>query len=143
MLTILHQSNVNTTARHNILTHGSNHYQCFGWGNTCTIHTAILLSLDCRRSSLHKKVTIHQVTIMLATCKVTSNVLFPGPNHLLATGTNDPSLCWGSGNTPSVRSSAQVVSRCLAPGIFLELLCCEDKSTPHRGSHVLNILRLE
>ena len=33
--------------------------------------------------------TIHQVTAMLATSK---HVLFPGHNHLLATGTDDPTL---------------------------------------------------
>ena len=40
-------------------------------------------------SSLRKKNTIHQVTTMLATSK---NVKFPGHNHLLTTGTDDPSL---------------------------------------------------
>ena len=35
------------------------------------------------------KTTIHQVTTMLATSK---NVLFPGHNHLLTTGTDDPTL---------------------------------------------------
>ena len=35
------------------------------------------------------KNTIHQVTAMLATSK---NVLFPGHNHLLTTGTDEPSL---------------------------------------------------
>ena len=39
--------------------------------------------------SLHKKATINQVTTMLATSK---NVLFPGHNHLLTTGANDPTL---------------------------------------------------
>ena len=39
--------------------------------------------------SLRKKPTIHQITIMLAPSK---NVLFPGRNHLLANGTDDPSL---------------------------------------------------
>ena len=38
---------------------------------------------------LLKEVTIHQVTIMLTTSK---NVLFPGHNHLLTTGTDDPPL---------------------------------------------------
>ena len=33
-----------------------------------------------------KKATIHQVTTMLATSK---NVLFPGHNYLLTTGTDD------------------------------------------------------
>ena len=32
-----------------------------------------------------KKATIHQVA-------TSTNVLFPGPNHLLTTGTDDPSL---------------------------------------------------
>ena len=42
-----------------------------------------------RKLTLHKKVSIHQVTTMLATSK---NVLFPGHNHLLTTGTHDPTL---------------------------------------------------
>ena len=40
-------------------------------------------------TTLRKKATIHQVTTMLTTSK---NVLFPGHNHLLTTGTDDPSL---------------------------------------------------
>ena len=43
----------------------------------------------CRGMTLRKKNTIHQVTTKLATSK---NVLFPGPNHLLTTGADDPSL---------------------------------------------------
>ena len=39
-------------------------------------------------ATLRKKATIHQVTTMLATSK---NVLFPGHNHLLTIGTDDPS----------------------------------------------------
>ena len=39
--------------------------------------------------SLRKKSTIHQVTTMLATSK---NILFLGNNHLLITGTDDPTL---------------------------------------------------
>ena len=39
--------------------------------------------------TLRKKATIHQVTTLLATSK---NVLFPGHNHLLTTGTDDPTL---------------------------------------------------
>ena len=39
--------------------------------------------------ALRKKATIHQVTTMLATSK---NVLFPGHNHLLTTGIEDPSF---------------------------------------------------
>ena len=38
---------------------------------------------------LSKKVTIHQVTTILATSK---NVLFPGHNHLLTTSTDDLTL---------------------------------------------------
>ena len=38
---------------------------------------------------LRKNTTIHKVTTMLATSK---NVLFPGHNHVLTTGTDDPSL---------------------------------------------------
>ena len=41
------------------------------------------------RSKTAQKVTIHQVTTMLTTSK---NVLFPGHNHLLTTGTDDPTL---------------------------------------------------
>ena len=36
-----------------------------------------------------QKATIHQATTMLATSE---NVLFPGHNHLLATGADDPTL---------------------------------------------------
>ena len=43
----------------------------------------------CRLYSLRKKASIDQVTTMLATSK---NVPFPGHNHLLTTGTDDPSL---------------------------------------------------
>ena len=39
--------------------------------------------------SLCKKTNIHQVTTMLATA---NNVVFPGHNHLLTIGTDDPSL---------------------------------------------------
>ena len=39
--------------------------------------------------SVHQKATIHQVTAMLATSK---NVLFPGHNHLLTTGSDDSTL---------------------------------------------------
>ena len=38
-----------------------------------------------------KKATIDQVTTMLAWA-TSKNVLFPGHNHLLTTGTDDPSL---------------------------------------------------
>ena len=39
--------------------------------------------------TLGQKATIQQVSTMLATSE---NVLFPGHNHLLTTGTDDPSL---------------------------------------------------
>ena len=39
--------------------------------------------------SLRKRTTIHQVTTMLA---ISKNVVFPGHNQLLTTGTDDPSL---------------------------------------------------
>ena len=39
--------------------------------------------------ALSKKATIHQVTTMLATSK---HVLFPGHNHLLTIGADNPSL---------------------------------------------------
>ena len=41
------------------------------------------------RSTLRNNATIHQVTTMLTT---SNNVIFPGHNHLLTTGTDDPSL---------------------------------------------------
>ena len=44
---------------------------------------------------MQKKNTIHQVTTMVATSK---NVLFPGHNHLLTTGADDPSLA----GTPAI-----------------------------------------
>ena len=53
--------------------------------------------------SLHptatKKATIHQATTMLATSK---NVLFPGPNHLLTTSTDD-SILWLSSEPQRVK----------------------------------------
>ena len=39
--------------------------------------------------ALGKKATIHHLTTMLAT---SINVLFPGHNHLLTTGIDDPTL---------------------------------------------------
>ena len=53
----------------------------------CLWHADVLIS-----SLPHcTKGTIHQVSTMLATSK---NVLFPSHNHLLTTGTDDPSLTW-------------------------------------------------
>ena len=46
-----------------------------------------------------KALAIHQVTTILSTSK---NVLFQGYNHLLTTGTDDPSLAhWHLGNNQS------------------------------------------
>ena len=53
--------------------------------NDCAIHCA---GVQCM-ATVRQKATIHQVTTMLATPK---NVLFPGHNHLLTTGTDGPSL---------------------------------------------------
>ena len=53
--------------------------------------------------TLRKKVTIHQLTTMLATSK---NVLFPGHNHLLTTGTDGPTL-WLSPERHRVRGHQQ------------------------------------
>ena len=51
----------------------------------------LMLHSEAPNSMSHwaKKPSIHQVTTMLSTSK---NVLFPGHNHLLTTGTDDPSL---------------------------------------------------
>ena len=57
-----------------------------------------------------KKASIHQVNTMLATSK---NVLFPGPNHLLTNGADDPMLKYCP--STSEGSSAPVVSRWLGP----------------------------
>ena len=43
----------------------------------------------CNAVSQHKKTTIHQLTTVLS---ISNNVLFPGRNHLLTTGADDPSL---------------------------------------------------
>ena len=48
-----------------------------------------MLSLSTQNKTLCKKATIYEVITMLATSK---NVLFPGHNHLLTTGADDPSL---------------------------------------------------
>ena len=46
--------------------------------------------MEMKENTLHKNATINQVTTMLATSK---NVIFPGHNHLLTTGTDD-SILW-------------------------------------------------
>ena len=62
---------------------------CFG------VFSSFSMILSCKDISslnltLHKKATIHQVTTtVLATF---NNVLFPGHNHLLTTGADDPTL---------------------------------------------------
>ena len=61
--------------------HSLLYFTMFTFNDVITIHDSIVHTAQ--------KDTIHQVTTMLATSK---NVLFPGHNHLLATGTDDPSL---------------------------------------------------
>ena len=48
-----------------------------------------IIQQELQHPTQRKKVTIQQVTIMLAT---SMNILFPGHNHLLTTSTDDPSL---------------------------------------------------
>ena len=57
---------------------------------------------------------MHQVTTMLAASK---NVLFPGYNHLLTTGTGDPTLI---GARAMIKVSGHHY-RCLAVGYALEI----------------------
>ena len=68
-----------------------------------------------------KKATLHQVATMLASSK---SVLFPGHNHLLITGTDDP--LFGGTQAVSVGSSVTVVSSWLWPGnrTFYKRLAC-------------------
>ena len=61
--------------------HISSHIRFTVDGATCTV--------SYWNNALRKQATIHQVTTMLATSK---NVLFPGDNHLLTTGTDHSSL---------------------------------------------------
>ena len=61
-----------------------------------------------------KKHTIHQVTTMLST---STNVLFPGHNHLLTSGTDDPTL-WLSPERQQVKGQQH---RWLAGGYDLEI----------------------
>ena len=65
--------------------------------------------------SLHKKPSIHQVTTVLATSK---NVLFTGHNHLLTTGTANPSLLAG---TQEIIKVSGYQERWLAGGYNLEI----------------------
>ena len=48
-----------------------------------------LKNMQSMQITLGKKATIHQVTTILTTSK---NVLYPGQNHLLITGADDPTL---------------------------------------------------
>ena len=57
--------------------------------NPCSVAWTKSTTVDFNYISLDKKATMHQVTTMLATSKT---VLFPGHNHLLTTGTDNPSL---------------------------------------------------
>ena len=56
----------------------------FSWSNQSGCLNG---SLSCKETAQRKKATIHHITTMLAT---STNVLFPGHNHLLTTGTDDP-----------------------------------------------------
>ena len=62
------------------------YYKMISWDCEWMLLCAIR---DAHALSLCKKATILQVTTVLATSK---NVLFPGHNHLLPTGTFDPTL---------------------------------------------------
>ena len=53
---------------------------------SCYISTILMKLLQ---GALQKKNTIHLVTTMLV---ISKNALFPGHNHLLTTGSDDPSL---------------------------------------------------
>ena len=80
-----------------LLLDGTNHFtHCIIFWKvekSCTDPLVILLAfwsiMILEKSYTAQKVTIHQVTTMLATYKI---VLFPGHNHLLTTGTDDPTL---------------------------------------------------
>ena len=72
-------------------------------------HTSTQGSSNVWNVSLDKKATIHQLTTMLSTSK---NVLFPGQNHLITSGADDPSLYhrrWHSVDNQSAGSSALMV----------------------------------
>ena len=59
-------------------------------GDIWNIYVVLELKIEMRyMGALRKKVTVHQVTTMLATSK---NVLFLGHSHLLTTGADDPTL---------------------------------------------------
>ena len=73
----------------------------------CTLYNQSTTARGPQSSHCAKKATIHQVTTMLTTSK---NVLFPGHNHLLTTGTDKPFTRWCSDDNQIVRSSAPVVS---------------------------------
>ena len=64
--------------------------------------------------TLHKKATIQHLTTMLATSK---NVLFPGHNHLLTEGTDDPTF-WISPECQQVKGHQY---RWLAGGCDMEI----------------------
>ena len=78
----------------------------------CSIYSLLTSVSSTSPVCLPYTATIHQVTIMLATSK---NVLFPGHNHLLTTGTDDQTFdyCPSASNNQNVGSSVRVVSRCL------------------------------
>ena len=59
------------------------------WWVCNNINDSTITVLKVCFESVCKKTTIHQLTTMLSFSK---NVLFPGHNHLLTTGADDPSL---------------------------------------------------
>ena len=69
-----------------------------------------------------KKANIHHVTTMLATSE---NVLFPGHNHLLTTGTDDPSLARARANNQkcSVISGWWLGGYLVDSGFFAQWYC--------------------
>ena len=63
---------------------------CIGNMDVGTSYNVVAKTMsELYRAALRKKATVHQVTTMLATSK---NILFPGHNHLLTTGTDDWAL---------------------------------------------------
>ena len=75
----------------------------FNLPNACAIYIQCFMSYNIIiYLSLHKKVTINQVTTMLAT---SINVLFPGHNYLLTTSIDDPTL-WLSSKRQRVISTS-------------------------------------
>ena len=91
-----------------------------GWCTKC-LYSLKDCALRCSRCKLEtevtvtgQKATIDQLTTMLA---ISKNVPFPGHNHLLTTGTDDPSL---AGTRAIIKVSGHQHQR-LAIGYDLEI----------------------